>query len=215
MLPGGLPFHQFNVLLNNYFEDQRQKDNAKSEKVKSARMFLGMKRKFHNMGSPTSHNKLYVVSDNTSTDTNSPNSHKVHKNVPAKRIQVIASDKNTIVKDIRKTNVCYENNVLTNMNNEDEPQVELKRRALNKAKLRKRLRKENETQYKVSQRMQKSNFRMRQTDENYTLAKLKAIKMSMTYKTRQRPEPFHLFLSGGAGVGKSHLVQTIVQTANR
>jgi hypothetical protein len=41
------------------------------------------------------------------------------------------------------------------------------------------------------------------------------IEMPMTYKTRQRPKPFHLFLSGGAGVGKSHQVRTIVQTANR
>ena len=51
------------------------------------------------MGSPTSHNKLYVVSDNTSIDTNSL---EVHENVPAKRIQLIASDKNTSVKDIKR-----------------------------------------------------------------------------------------------------------------
>jgi chromosomal replication initiation ATPase DnaA len=31
----------------------------------------------------------------------------------------------------------------------------------------------------------------------------------------QKPNPFHLFLTGGAGVGKSHLVHTIVQTVNK
>lgn len=30
----------------------------------------------------------------------------------------------------------------------------------------------------------------------------------------QKPDPFHLFLTGGAGVRKSHLVRTIVQTVN-
>ena len=122
------------------------------------------------MGSPTSHNKSYVVSHNTSIDTNSL---EVHENVPAKRFQLIASDKNTIVKDIRKTNAYYEDNVLTNMNNEDEPHVELKRSTLNKAKLRKRLRKENETQYKASQRMQKANYRLRHREGDDTQLKLK------------------------------------------
>ncbi|MEW8547603.1 MAG: AAA family ATPase [Candidatus Thiodiazotropha sp.] len=41
------------------------------------------------------------------------------------------------------------------------------------------------------------------------------IKMSMTNKTKERPPPFHLFLTGGAGVGKSHVVKTVVQTAKR
>ena len=40
-------------------------------------------------------------------------------------------------------------------------------------------------------------------------------KMSLTYKTTQRPDPFHLFLTGGAGVGKSHVIKTIVQTVRR
>ena len=39
--------------------------------------------------------------------------------------------------------------------------------------------------------------------------------MSLTYKTTQRPDPFHLFLTGGAGVGKSHVIKTIVQTVRR
>ena len=40
-------------------------------------------------------------------------------------------------------------------------------------------------------------------------------KMSLTYKTTKRPDPFHLFLTGGAGVGKSHVIKTIVQTVRR
>ena len=39
--------------------------------------------------------------------------------------------------------------------------------------------------------------------------------MSLTYKTAKRPDSFHLFLTGGAGVGKSHVIKTIVQTARR
>lgn len=41
------------------------------------------------------------------------------------------------------------------------------------------------------------------------------VEMSMTYRTKQRPKPFYVYLSGGAGVGKSHTVRTIVQTAYR
>jgi ATP-dependent DNA helicase PIF1 len=41
------------------------------------------------------------------------------------------------------------------------------------------------------------------------------IEMSSTYKIAKRPKPFHIFISGGAGTGKSHLIRTIVQTANR
>ena len=39
--------------------------------------------------------------------------------------------------------------------------------------------------------------------------------MSLTYKTAKRPDSFHLFLTGGAGVGKSHVIKAIVQTARR
>jgi ATP-dependent DNA helicase PIF1 len=37
--------------------------------------------------------------------------------------------------------------------------------------------------------------------------------MLISHKTR-RPDPFHLFLTDGAGVGKSHLVRVVVQTVN-
>lgn len=40
-----------------------------------------------------------------------------------------------------------------------------------------------------------------------------ASKMTLSHRI-QKPDPFYLFLSGGAGVGKSHLVRTIVQTVN-
>lgn len=40
--------------------------------------------------------------------------------------------------------------------------------------------------------------------------------MSMVLShTSRKPEPFHIFLTGGAGVGKSFLVRTIVQTVDR
>lgn len=32
---------------------------------------------------------------------------------------------------------------------------------------------------------------------------------------QDQPQPFHIFLSGGAGVGKSHCIHTIYQTALR
>lgn len=41
------------------------------------------------------------------------------------------------------------------------------------------------------------------------------VQITMNYRGTNKPKPFHLFLSGRAGVEKSHLVRTIVQTANR
>ena len=41
-----------------------------------------------------------------------------------------------------------------------------------------------------------------------------ASKMTLAHRI-QKPDPFYLFLTGGAGVGKSHVVKAIVQTVNR
>ena len=40
-------------------------------------------------------------------------------------------------------------------------------------------------------------------------------RMSLASSTEEEPDPFYIFLSGGAGVGKSHAIHTIYQTAVR
>ena len=39
--------------------------------------------------------------------------------------------------------------------------------------------------------------------------------MTLATSLEEKPKPFHLFLSGGAGVGKSHTVHAIFQSATR
>ncbi|XP_060569135.1 DNA ligase 1-like [Ruditapes philippinarum] len=186
-------------LLNNYFEDQRQKsvqkENKKSEKVKSERFLTGMKRKCHTKGSP-------ITPDN-SENTNWLD---VDNSVQAKRIKHIVSDNKIVVKDKKNTDKCFEQNVLTNVNevkqnkeseirkeatyrerHKDETQVKLRKRTL-KANLRKRLREENEIQYKLKQRMLKADFRMRQREENDTRVKLKERAHKANSRMRQREE---------------------------
>ena len=40
-------------------------------------------------------------------------------------------------------------------------------------------------------------------------------KMSLALCAEEEPDAFHIFLSGGAGVGKSHVIHTIYQSAVR